>query len=136
MSDAVTLVRSDRFYTTDYTPKALTNWGYSEVQYDLNVEQGCVFYKLILRAFPNHFQHNSIYAHYPMTVPSENRKIMKSLGREDAYDYSKPAYIPQRINLTSYIGAKYMLERGQDFQVTWGAATGRTFGPGGLNFML
>lgn len=24
----------------DYHPKALTNWGYSEVQFDLNVNQG------------------------------------------------------------------------------------------------
>lgn len=28
LSDAVTLVRGDRFYTTDYTPRNLTNWGY------------------------------------------------------------------------------------------------------------
>lgn len=27
LSDAVGLVRGDRFYTTDYTPKNLTNWG-------------------------------------------------------------------------------------------------------------
>jgi hypothetical protein len=35
LSDAVCLVRGDRFYTTDYTPRNLTNWGYNEVQYDL-----------------------------------------------------------------------------------------------------
>lgn len=28
LSDAVSLVRGDRFYTLDYTPKNLTNWGY------------------------------------------------------------------------------------------------------------
>jgi linoleate 8R-lipoxygenase/9,12-octadecadienoate 8-hydroperoxide 8R-isomerase len=28
LSDAVGLVRGDRFYTIDYTPKNLTNWGY------------------------------------------------------------------------------------------------------------
>jgi linoleate 8R-lipoxygenase/9,12-octadecadienoate 8-hydroperoxide 8R-isomerase len=28
LSDAVGLVRGDRFYTVDYTPKNLTNWGY------------------------------------------------------------------------------------------------------------
>lgn len=136
LSDAVTLVRSDRFYTIDYTPKSLTNWGYTEVQYDLNVEQGCVFYKLFLRAFPNHFKTNSIYAHYPMTVPDENRKIMKSLGRENDYDYSRPTFIPTRLNLTSYRGAKYLLEHPKDFNVTWGAATGYCMGPGGFEFML
>lgn len=85
LSDAVTLVRGDRFYTIDYNPKNLTNWGYSEVQYDLAVQQGCVFYKLCLRAFPHHFKANSIYAHMPMTIPDENRKIMKDLGREGDY---------------------------------------------------
>ncbi|KAK4694208.1 linoleate 10R-lipoxygenase, partial [Lecanoromycetidae sp. Uapishka_2] len=40
LSDAVALVRGDRFYTIDYNPKNLTNWGYSEVQYDLAVQQG------------------------------------------------------------------------------------------------
>lgn len=28
-----------------------------------------VIYKLFLRAFPNHFKGDSIYAHYPMTIP-------------------------------------------------------------------
>jgi linoleate 10R-lipoxygenase len=40
LSDAVALVRGDRFYTIDYNPKNLTNWGYREVQYDLAVQQG------------------------------------------------------------------------------------------------
>lgn len=59
LSDAVALVRGDRFYTVntslplpravkhftniwkvDYHPKNLTNWGYSEVQYDLSINQG------------------------------------------------------------------------------------------------
>ncbi len=77
LSDAVVLVRGDRFYTVkflsyklacslriehanpceiDYHPKNLTNWGYQEAAYDLNIEQGCVFYKLFLWAFPNHFK--------------------------------------------------------------------------------
>jgi Animal haem peroxidase len=53
LSDAVGLVRGDRFYTVDYTPKNVTNWGYNEVDYDLNVDQGAVIYKLFFNAFPN-----------------------------------------------------------------------------------
>lgn len=136
LSDAVALVRGDRHYTIDYNPKNLTNWGYTEVQYDLSVNQGCVFYKLFLRAFPNHAQPNSIYAHYPMTVPSENRKILRGLGREDDYSWEPPAPIPPRVNLTSYVAAKYILERSQEFRVTWGQATGFVMGQGGFDFML
>jgi linoleate 10R-lipoxygenase len=39
LSDAVCLIRGDRFFTVDYHPRNLTNWGYNEVQYDLNIEQ-------------------------------------------------------------------------------------------------
>ncbi|KAL1964166.1 hypothetical protein VTN77DRAFT_7254 [Rasamsonia byssochlamydoides] len=136
LSDAVALVRGDRFYTTDYNPKNLTNWGFCESNYDLSINQGCVFYKLALRAFPNHFKPNSIYAHYPMTIPSENKVIMKNLGRESHYSWDRPAFIPPRVNLTSYEAAKRILEDPKNFRVTWGEATGFLFGKGGLDFML
>ncbi|KAL9103552.1 MAG: hypothetical protein Q9163_001430 [Psora crenata] len=136
LSDAVALVRGDRFYTIDYNPKNLTNWGYSEAQYDLAVQQGCVFYKLALRAFPNHFKGNSIYAHYPMTVPSENRKIMKDLGREDHYTWDKPARSPPRVNFTSYVGAKTILEHPREFNVVWTEPFIWSMGKQGGDFML
>jgi Animal haem peroxidase len=53
LSDAVALVRGDRFYTVDYTPRNLTNWGFTEVNFDLTVDEGCVIYKLFYNAFPN-----------------------------------------------------------------------------------
>lgn len=90
----------------------------------------------MLRAFPNHVKPDSIYAHYPMTIPSENRKIFAKLGRESHFSWDRPAFIPPRINLSSYIGAKAILENSKDFRVTWGEATGFLFGKEGLNFML
>jgi linoleate 10R-lipoxygenase len=120
----------------DYTPKNLTNWGYNEVQYDLSINQGCVFYKLMLRAFPNHFEPDSIYAHYPMTIPSENAVIMKDLGRYHEYSWDKPALIPPRINLTTYMGAKYVLERSDDFHVMWTKGFEHAMGKSSLRFML
>ncbi|KAL6715679.1 hypothetical protein ACLMJK_006640 [Lecanora helva] len=136
LSDAVALVRGDRFYTIDYNPKNLTNWGYSEVQYDLAVQQGCVIYKLFLRAFPNHFRPNSVYAHYPMTIPSENKKILRDLGREDQYSWDRPAAIPPRVDLVSYVGAKRVLEHAQEFNVMWDDGLEWLMGKGGLDFML
>ncbi|KAE8355189.1 heme peroxidase [Aspergillus coremiiformis] len=123
LSDAVALVRGDRFYTIDYNPRNLTNWGYNEVRYDLNVNQGCVFYKLATRAFPNWFKYDSIYAHYPMTIPSENRNIMKNLGRESHYSYDRPSFTPPHVNLVSYPNVKLALEREQDFCVVWSGTT-------------
>ena len=40
---------------------------------------GSVIYKLFLRAFPHHFKHNSVYAHYPMTIPRQDPLVAVSL---------------------------------------------------------
>ena len=136
LSDAVALVRGDRFYTIDYTPKNLTNWGYSEVQYNFGVEQGCCFYKLFLRSFPNHFKPNSIYARMPMTIPSENRKIMKKLGRESHYSWDRPGRMPERTMVQSYKGVRYVLENPKLFTSIWGPACEYLWGKLGHEFML
>lgn len=104
LSDAVCLVRGDRHYTTDYSPRSLTSWGFNEVQYDLNVNHGCVFYKLFIRAFPDHFKQNSVYAHYPMVIPSENRRILKSLKRDHLFTWDRPAHTPASLEVDSSDG--------------------------------
>ncbi|KAI1007303.1 Psi-producing oxygenase A [Podosphaera aphanis] len=108
LSDAVALVRGDRFYTVDYTAKSLTNWGFTEVQYDTSIDEGCVMRKLILRSFPHHFKGNSIYAHFPFVIPDENLKIQKSLGRADLYSWDKPIRILE-LNTLSYGAAQKIL---------------------------
>ena len=61
---------------------------------------------------------------------------MKSLGREQDYDWDPPAPIAPRVNFTSYVGAKYILEHSDIFKVTWGEATAWLFGKGGWDFTL
>lgn len=120
LSDAVTLVRADRFYTEDYTAGSLTNWGIQEASSDSSVLHGCVGYKLILRAFPNHFKSNSVYAMYPLTIPSENKRILTALGTVGDFDFSKPKFTPARIQVMSYSATKQILNDAQRFKVTWG----------------
>ncbi|KAL2868395.1 peroxidase/cytochrome P450 family protein [Aspergillus lucknowensis] len=134
LSDAVALVRGDRHYTIDYNPRNLTNWGYNEVRYDLNINQGCVFYKLATRAFPNWFKPDSIYAHYPMTIPSENKVIMKNLGRESHYSWDRPQFTPPHVNLTSYANVKLVLDQQKDFRIVWGDCTPIHSGKNGEDF--
>ena len=122
LSDAVALVRGDRFYTIDYTPKNLTNWGYNEVNYDTTIDGGQVFYKLFLRAFPDYFQPNSVYAHFPLHTPSKNKEILTKLGIDNEYNWDKPALIPSLTFITSYKAAKAILDNQRDFKVTWGTA--------------
>lgn len=120
LSDAVTLVRSDRFYTVDYTAANLTNWGIQEASSDPNILHGCVGYKLILKAFPNHFKSNSVYAMYPLTIPSENHRILTALGTVGDFDFSPPKYTPVRIPIASYAATKQILNCAEHFKVTWG----------------
>ena len=136
LSDAVALVRGDRFYTIDQNPRNLTNWGYGESRYDLNIDQGCVFYKLALRAFPNYYKPDSIYAHYPMTIPSENRNIMKDLGRESHYSYERPEYTPPKVTLSSYPNVKRIFENSSDFPALFGEAPAVVFGKTGYEHLL
>jgi hypothetical protein len=136
LSDAVALVRGDRFYTIDYHPGNLTNWGYKEVDYDLNVNHGCCFYKLFIRAFPNHFKGDSVYAHYPMVIPSENRKILQNLGRAERFSFDRPTFQAPRVDITSYGAAKYILTSQEKYKVNWEEGFAFLMGDGGRRFML
>ena len=120
LSDAVSLVRSDRFYTVDYTPKNLTNWGFTEANSDLMVDNGHVFYKLVLRAFPKFFRQDSVYAHYPMVTPEENQKILNSLNMAQHYSFEKPKAAPELSIIKSYAACKAILGNQTDYKVTWG----------------
>lgn len=119
LSDAVSLVRGDRHYTTDYNPLYLSNWGYKEVEYDLKVNHGCVFYKLFIRAFPNHFKQDSVYAHYPMVIPQENRKILTSLNRVHRFSFERPRASAPRVDITTFGGFKQMLANEDKYRVQW-----------------
>lgn len=90
LADAVALVRGDRFYTVDYTPNNLTNWGFARASYDTDINHGGVFYKLVLNAFPNHISKNSVYAHFPLVNPPANQEILKGMDRQHLYDFDPP----------------------------------------------
>ncbi|KAI5806988.1 heme peroxidase [Geopyxis carbonaria] len=121
LSDAVTLVRADRFYTVDYTAASLTNWGIEEASSNPNIVHGCVGYKLFLKAFPNHFKYNSVYVMYPLTIPSENKKILTALGTDNQFNFDRPQFVKQRIPVASYSAVKQILNDNDSFKVTWGA---------------
>ena len=86
------------------------------------MDDGAVFYKLILRAFPHNFKDNSIYAHFPLVIPSENLEILKSRGRADKYSWGKAAPVPGLIVVKSYAAAKNILDDKANWKVIWGDA--------------
>ncbi|KAL5375464.1 hypothetical protein DPSP01_011163 [Paraphaeosphaeria sporulosa] len=138
LSDAVALVRGDRFYTRDYNPRTLTNWGYAQADSDLAVDNGCVFYKLFLTAFPQHFSNNSVYAHYPLTVPSAMKVALEdpTINKANLYDFSRPVYTPKPLPISSYAAASTILRDQDTYKVTWGKAMTYLMGAPAQDFML
>lgn len=136
LSDAVALVRGDRHYTTDYHTGTLTNWGFNEANYDLSVNHGCVFYKLFIRAFPNHFRENSVYAHYPMVTPSENRKILANMGRADWFNFDPPTHVPGKIDIISHDAFKHVLGNERTYHPPWEQGLGYLMNERSLRTML
>ncbi|CAK3987206.1 Psi-producing oxygenase A [Lecanosticta acicola] len=136
LSDAVALVRGDRFYTSDYTPALLTNWGYQEANFDTSIDNGCVFYKLFLRGLPHNYDPASVYVHYPMTIPSEMRTVLQDLSKAHLYNFDKPQPISQPTVIFSHAAAVQVIEDSETFQVTWGRAIEFLQGPKAKNSML
>lgn len=79
-SDAITLVRSDRFYTVDWNTNSLTSWGMNEVTPDNETCKSSVFHRLIQRAFPGWFPYDSIRFFHPFYTAQQNATFAKAQG--------------------------------------------------------
>lgn len=119
LSDAVTLVRSDRFNTIDYTVSNLTAWGYNEVQQDYKTLGGSMMYKLIQRGVPEWFPYNSLHVMQPMYTKKMNEKIATEIGTIKQYTKADPQPPRRKIVLTSQAGVREVLEDHKRFVVPW-----------------
>ncbi|KAI0469662.1 heme peroxidase-domain-containing protein [Xylariaceae sp. FL0804] len=84
-SDAITLVRSDRFYTVDWNTESLTAWGMKEVTADKDVAKSSVFHRLLQRAFPEWFSSQSIHFFHPFYTSAKNAEFAQQQGYADMY---------------------------------------------------
>ncbi|GKT61021.1 LOW QUALITY PROTEIN: PSI-producing oxygenase C [Colletotrichum tofieldiae] len=79
-SDAITLVRSDRFYTVDWNTQSLTAWGMKEVTPDNEVCKSSVFHRLIQRAFPGWLPPDSLRWFNPFYTAKQNAIYAEQQG--------------------------------------------------------
>lgn len=79
-SDAITLVRSDRFYTVDWNTNSLTSWGMKEVTADSEICKSSVFHRLLQRAFPGWFPYDSVRFFHPFYTSETNAKYAQAQG--------------------------------------------------------
>jgi hypothetical protein len=57
----------------------------------MNVAQGGLLYRVLMRAFPGWYEYNSVYALFPLTIPSENKKILTDLGKVSLFSFNPPS---------------------------------------------
>ncbi|RFU32277.1 hypothetical protein B7463_g4075, partial [Scytalidium lignicola] len=119
LSDAVTLVRSDRFNTIDFTIANLTSWGYNEVQQDPKTLGGSMLYKLIQRGVPGWFPFNSIAVMQPMYTKKANEKIAKELGTLEQYTLDDPKPPAKAVVIITNAAIKQTLSNPKQFAAPW-----------------
>ncbi|KAI2623299.1 heme peroxidase [Hypoxylon sp. NC1633] len=127
LSDAVTLVRSDRFNTLDYTVSNLTSWGFNEVQQDYKTLGGSMMYKLIQRGLPGWFPYNSVAVMQPFYTKKANEAIAKEIGTFDQYTLDDPKPPRKSVVLFKSESIKQILSNHKQFVVPWLPAVNSLF---------
>ncbi|KAL4778664.1 heme peroxidase [Aspergillus varians] len=136
LSDAVTLVRSDRFYTKDFHTGTLTNWGMAEVQQDYETLGGSVFYKLIQRGLPKWFPYNSLDVMQPMFTKDMNRQIAEELGTINQYTEADPKPPRAPVLVRKYTTMRQLMNDPQRFAMPLGFKYFSLLPGKEVNFML
>lgn len=87
LSDAVALVRGDRFLTTELNPYNLTPWGFDEIHGDSKWSFGCVLGDKLLNRHlgEKNCPRDSIYTQFPFSLPEETKKNILSFGLGQSY---------------------------------------------------
>lgn len=120
LADAITLVRSDRFLTLDFTVSNLTAWGMNEITGDPKTLGGSMLYKLIQRGLPGWFPFNSIAVMQPMYTKKANIAIAKELGTIDQYTLDDPKPPQAPVVISTWAGIKQVLGDPKTFPLGWG----------------
>ncbi|KAF7358979.1 Heme peroxidase [Mycena sanguinolenta] len=109
LGDAISLVRGDRFYTTDYTAANLTAWGYQDCVRDpQNGGFGGNLPKLLMRHLPRHYPYNSVYGCFPFFTPQKMKDSLTKQGIAANYTFQRPVPTPQPKVLNTFTGINYV----------------------------
>jgi len=74
-------------------------------------------YKLLMRAFPDWYRPNSVYALYPFTTVDGNRDILQEHGTATDFDFSKPSFVGPPKPVTSWQGVVDVLNDQDKYKV-------------------
>ncbi|KAF9458998.1 heme peroxidase [Collybia nuda] len=106
LSDAIALVRGDRFNTTSFTPGNLTTWGYQDtLRNPNNGGLGGQMPKLLTRHLPRHYPFNSVYSCFPFFTPKKMQDSLTKQGVATQYTFDRPVptNVPKVLNTVTAI---------------------------------
>ncbi|KAF9257871.1 heme peroxidase [Marasmius fiardii PR-910] len=120
LSDAIALIRGDRFYTTSFTPANLTNWGYQDCLRDANNGGlGGEMPKLLTRHLPRHYPYSSVYTCFPFFTPTKMKDSLTRQGKVDQYTFTRPVpAVPVKV-LNTFTGINYVFNNPTQFPVVY-----------------
>ncbi|RDA87471.1 hypothetical protein CP532_2800 [Ophiocordyceps camponoti-leonardi (nom. inval.)] len=119
LTDAIALVRGDRFNTVDFTVGNLTNWGFREVMPDYETLGGSVLYRLIQRTLPGWFPYNSVAVMQPMYTKAANEEIARKLGTIGQFTMDDVRQPPKTVVVKTRAAVKEVLGQPERFAVPW-----------------
>lgn len=119
LTDAIALVRGDRFNTVDFTASNLTNWGYREIMPDYETLGGSVLYRLIQRTLPGWFPYNSVAVMQPMYTKAANAEIARQLGTMGQFTADGARPPPKTVVVSTNAAIKEVLDRPDRFALPW-----------------
>ena len=95
LSDAVALVRGDRFLTTELNPYNLTPWGFDEIQADTKWSFGCVLGDKLLNRHlgEDNCPRDSIYTQFPFSTPEETKTNILKFGLGELYRETRKSVV-------------------------------------------
>ncbi|KAH7885086.1 heme peroxidase [Phlebopus sp. FC_14] len=95
LSDAIALIRGDRFYTTCNTPASLTTWGFQDATTrPSNGGFNGHLPKLLMRHFPRYYPFNSVYGIFPFFTPKKMKDSLTRQGIASRYTFDRPVPTP------------------------------------------
>jgi len=120
LSDAIALVRGDRFATTSFTPANLTTWGFQDTMRDPH-NGGCGgnLPKLLTRHLPRHYPFNSVYSCFPFFTPQKMKDSLTKQGLAERYTYDRPVATPIPKVLNTFTGIKYVFNDHHRFRTMY-----------------
>ncbi|MBW0542889.1 hypothetical protein O181_082604, partial [Austropuccinia psidii MF-1] len=103
LSDAVSLVRGDRFFTDSATADGMTDWGLSDCQVDVREgSYGGLLQRLISYNLPNQYRYNDVALLFPFMVPEKIYQILMDISPVKACNYSLKSLPAKSLGFTHH----------------------------------